>query len=100
MTSKPYLLVLYSSFAKTAKEEGFTDIAVLFEEVAKVEKEHEDRYLKLLANVEGGMVFSKDGDIIWQCANCGHIHFGKEAPDLCPVCAHPKAYFQELAKNY
>lgn len=91
---------MYSSFAKTAKEEGFTDIAVLFEEVAKVEKEHEDRYLKLLANVEGGMVFSKDGDIIWQCANCGHIHFGKEAPDLCPVCAHPKAYFQELAKNY
>ena len=68
--------------------------------VAKIEKEHEERYLKLLANVEGGLVFSRDGDMIWQCSNCGHIVIGKKAPEICPVCAHPKAYFQLLAKNY
>ena len=91
---------MYATFAKEAKEEGFDHIAFLFEEVGKIEKEHEERYRKLLENVEGGLVFSKDGDMIWQCANCGHIHVGKEAPEVCPVCAHPKAYFQLQAKNY
>ena len=91
---------MYSTMAKEAKEEGFDHIAFLFEEVAKIEKEHEERYLKLLANVEGGLVFSRDGDMIWQCSNCGHIHVGKEAPGVCPVCAHPQAYFELLAKNY
>ena len=91
---------MYASFAKTAREEGFDHIAYLFEEVGKIEKEHEERYLKLLANVEGGLVFSKDGDTIWQCSNCGHIHIGPKAPQVCPVCAHPQAYFHVLAKNY
>ena len=91
---------MYATFAKEAKEEGFTEIAELFEGVAKIEKEHEERYLKLLANVEGDLVFSKDGDCIWQCSNCGHIEVGKKAPDLCPVCSHPKAYFQIKAENY
>ena len=91
---------MYVNFAKEAKEEGFNDIAFLFEEVAKIEKEHEARYLALLKNVEGGLVFSKDGDQIWQCSNCGHIVIGPNAPELCPVCKHPKAYFQILAKNY
>lgn len=91
---------MYAEFAKTAKEEGFDKIAMLFEKVGAIEKEHEERYLKLLANVEGGLVFSKDGDTIWQCANCGHLHIGPKAPELCPVCEHPKAYFQVLAKNY
>ena len=84
---------MYATMAKEAKEEGFDHIAFLFEEVAKIEKEHEERYLKLLANVEGGIVFSRDGDMIWQCSNCGHIHVGKQAPEVCPVCAHPKDYF-------
>lgn len=91
---------MYDGFAKTAREEGFEKIAVLFEKVGAIEKEHEERYLKLLANVEDGLVFSKDGDTIWQCANCGHIHVGKKAPQVCPVCDHPQAYFQVLAKNY
>lgn len=91
---------MYAEFAKVAKEEGFDKIAYLFEAVGKIEKEHEERYRKLLANVEGGLVFSKDGDTIWQCSNCGHIHVGNNAPEVCPVCAHPKAYFQVLAKNY
>ena len=91
---------MYATFAREAKEEGFDHIAYLFEEVGKIEKEHEERYRKLLSNVEGGLVFSRDGDMIWQCANCGHIHIGKQAPDLCPVCAHPKAYFQLKAENY
>lgn len=91
---------MYATFAKEAKEEGFDHIAFLFEEVAKIEKEHEERYLKLLANVEGGLVFSRDGDMIWQCSNCGHIHVGKQAPEVCPVCAHPKDYFQLKAENY
>ena len=91
---------MYATFAKEAKEEGFDHIAYLFEEVGKIEKEHEERYLKLLSNVEGGLVFSRDGDMIWQCANCGHIHIGKQAPELCPVCSHPKAYFQLKAENY
>ena len=91
---------MYANFAKDAREEGFDKIAYLFEGVAKIEKEHEERYRKLLENVEGGLVFSKDGDTIWQCINCGHIHVGKKAPEKCPVCDHPQAYFKILAKNY
>lgn len=91
---------MYATMAKEAREEGFDHIAFLFEEVAKIEKEHEERYRKLLANVEGGLVFSRDGEMIWQCSNCGHIHVGKQAPEMCPVCAHPKAYFQLKAENY
>ncbi len=91
---------MYDRMAKEAKEEGFDHIAYLFEEVAKIEKEHEERYKKLLANVENGLVFSKDGDKIWKCRNCGHIVIGKEAPDSCPVCSHPKAYFEIKAENY
>ncbi|HCL04211.1 MAG TPA: rubrerythrin family protein [Lachnoclostridium phytofermentans] len=91
---------MYAGFAKEAREEGFGHIADLFEGVAKIEKEHEERYLKLLENVEKGLVFSKDGDAIWQCRNCGHVIIGKEAPQLCPVCAHPQAYYQVKAENY
>lgn len=91
---------MYPTFAKEAREEGFDHIAELFDAVAAVEKEHEERYKKLVANIEGGLVFSKDGDVIWQCANCGHIVIGKKAPEVCPVCAHPQAYFQIKAENY
>ena len=91
---------MYATFAKEAKEEGFDKIAFLFEQVAKIEKTHEERYLKLLANVEGGLVFSKDGDTIWQCANCGHLVIGKKAPQMCPVCSHPQAFFMVRAENY
>ncbi len=91
---------MYATFAKEAKEEGFDHIAFLFEQVAAIEKEHEERYRKLLANVEGKMVFSKEGDAMWQCSNCGHIVIGKDAPQVCPVCAHPQAYFQVKAENY
>ena len=91
---------MYARMAKEAKEEGFNEIAVLFEEVGKIEKEHEERYLKLLANVKDGLVFSKDGDRIWKCRNCGNIVVGKQAPEICPVCAHPKAYFEIKAENY
>ncbi|MDF2596281.1 MAG: rubrerythrin [Clostridia bacterium] len=91
---------MYAGFAKEAKEEGFNHIAYLFEEVGKIEKEHEERYRKLLANVKGDIVFSREGDTIWQCANCGHIHVGKKALELCPVCNHPKAYFEIKAENY
>ncbi|MGN0329709.1 MAG: rubrerythrin [Kineothrix sp.] len=91
---------MYAGFAKEAREEGFEEIARLFEGVAAIEKEHEERYRRLLANVEGGLVFSKEGDTVWQCANCGHICVGKQAPDVCPVCAHPQAYFQVKAENY
>ena len=91
---------MYAEFAKVAKEEGFDRIAALFEMVAKIEKDHEERYKKLLANIEGGLVFSRDGDMMWICSNCGHVHIGKEAPELCPVCAHPKAYFMMKAENY
>ena len=91
---------MYATFAKEAREEGFTKIATLFELVAKIEKEHEERYRKLLANIEGGLVFSKENDVIWQCENCGHIVIGKKAPKLCPVCEHPQSYFQVRAENY
>ena len=91
---------MYDRMAKEAKEEGFDHIAFLFTEVGKIEKEHEQRYLKLLENVEDGLVFSKDGDKIWKCRNCGHIVIGKNAPEICPVCSHPKAYFEIKAENY
>ncbi|MDR0377084.1 MAG: rubrerythrin family protein [Spirochaetaceae bacterium] len=91
---------MYAGFAKTAEEEGFTQIAALFRMVGEIEKRHEERYLKLLSNVEKGLVFSREGDAIWQCSNCGHILIGKKAPELCPVCKHPKAYFQIKAENY
>ena len=91
---------MYDKFAKEAREEGFNEIAALFEGVAAIEKEHEERYRKLLANIEGGLVFSKDGDTIWKCTNCGHIHIGKQAPEICPVCSHPQAYFEVKAENY
>ena len=84
---------MYKGFAETARKEGFERIAFLFEEVAKIEKEHEERYRKLLQNVKDGLVFSRDGDKIWQCRNCGHIVIGKEAPKVCPVCNHPQSYF-------
>ncbi len=91
---------MYAGFAKTAKEEGFDQIATLFEEVGKIEKEHEERYRKLAKNLEEGLVFSKDGDAVWQCINCGHICVGKKAPEVCPVCAHPQSYFQVKPENY
>ncbi len=91
---------MYAAFAKDAKEEGFDEIARLFEQVGEIEREHEDRYRKLLANIEDELVFSREGECIWQCANCGHIVVGKRAPEVCPVCAHPQAYFQIKAENY
>ena len=91
---------MYAGFAKTAKEEGFDKIAYLFEAVGKIEKEHEERYLKLLANIENNTVFVRDGEVYWQCRNCGHIHKGLQAPEACPVCEHPKSFFQLPAKNY
>ena len=91
---------MYAEFAKVAKEEGFDKIAALFEGVALIEKEHEKRYLQLLENVKGGLVFSKDYDAIWQCINCGHIMVGQKAPEICPVCSHPQSYFQIAPENY
>ena len=91
---------MYDKMAKEAREEGFDHIAYLFEGVAKIEKEHEERYKKLLENVEDGLVFSKDGDTIWKCRNCGHIVIGKRAPEMCPVCSHPKSFFEIKAENY
>ena len=91
---------MYKGFAETARKEGFERIAFLFEEVAKIEKEHEERYRKLLQNVKDGLVFSRDGDKIWQCRNCGHIVIGKEAPKVCPVCSHPQSYFEIKKENY
>ncbi len=91
---------MYATFAKEAREEGFDDIAALFEGVAAIEKEHEERYKKLLSNIEEDIVFSKDGDTIWKCKNCGHICIGKQAPEVCPVCNHPQSYFEVKAENY
>ena len=91
---------MYAGFAQTAREEGFTRLAFLFEEVAKIEKEHEERYLKLLANVKDGKVFEAGEVKIWKCRNCGHIVVGTKAPEVCPVCNHPKAYFEIKAENY
>lgn len=91
---------MYATFAKEAREEGFDHIAFLFDEVGKIEREHEERFLKLLNNIESGLVFSRDGDTIWKCANCGHIVIGRNAPEICPVCSHPQAYFEIKAENY
>ena len=91
---------MYATFAKEAREEGFDHIADLFEMVGAIEKEHEERYRRLLRNVEDKLVFSRDGDCVWQCSNCGHIVVGRQAPEVCPVCAHPKAYFELKANNY
>ena len=91
---------MYPTFAKEAREEGFDYIATLFEKVAEIEKHHEERYKKLLENVKDGIVFSRDNDMIWQCINCGHIVVGQKAPEICPVCSHPQAYFQITPENY
>ena len=91
---------MYAEFAKIAKEEGFDHIAYLFEEVGKIEKEHEERYLKLLENVKDGKVFEAGEVKIWKCRNCGHIVVGTSAPEVCPVCNHPKAFFEIKAENY
>ena len=91
---------MYAGFAETARTEGFDHIAFLFESVAKIEREHEERYRKLLANIQEGIVFSREGDMVWQCSNCGHIVVGQKAPEVCPVCAHPQSYFQLRATNY
>lgn len=91
---------MYAGFAKDAKEEGFDRIAFLFEQVAKIEKRHEERYRALLNNVKEEMVFAKEAPTMWICRNCGHVHFGEEAPAVCPVCAHPQAYFEMLKENY
>ena len=91
---------MYADFAKTAREEGLDKIASLFDGVAKVEKEHELRYRKLLANIEQGLVFARQGETVWICLNCGHIHVGPQAPALCPVCSHPQAYFEIKPENF
>lgn len=91
---------MYATFAKEAREEGFDDIAYLFEGVAAIEKEHEERYKKLLANIKNGSVFERDRDVVWHCNNCGHTVKGKNAPEVCPVCAHPQSHFQIKSENY
>ena len=91
---------MYDRMAKEAKEEGFDHIAYLFEAVGKIEKEHEERYRKLLKNINDELVFSSEGDTIWVCRNCGHVVIGKKAPEVCPVCAHPQSYFERKANNY
>jgi rubrerythrin len=91
---------MYKEFAETAKEEGFDHIAFLFESVGKIEKHHEERFRKLLKNINDKLVFTNDGDTIWICRNCGHVVVGKEAPNVCPVCAHPQSYFERKAENY
>jgi rubrerythrin len=91
---------MYPRMAREAREEGFEEIAQLFEGVAAIEKVHEEKYKKLLENIEQGIVFSRDGDTIWQCRNCGHIYIGKQAPEICPVCNHPQAYFELKKDNY
>lgn len=91
---------MYEQFAQDAEEEGFTLLAKQFRGVADVEKTHEERYKQLLSNLQSDKVFKKDKEIVWECRNCGHIHIGEEAPTLCPVCAHPQAYFEQHIKNY
>ncbi len=91
---------MYATFAKEAREEGFEEIARMMEGVAAIEKHHEERYLKLLSNIEGKKVFEKDGVVVWECLNCGHLHVGTSAPMVCPVCDHPQAYFQVDEENY
>jgi rubrerythrin len=91
---------MYPGFAKTAKEEGFDDIAAVFRSIAVAEKQHEKRYNDLAANIEAGRVFKRDTGVVWRCRNCGYIHTGKEAPEECPACAHPQAHFELLGENY
>jgi rubrerythrin len=91
---------MYLGFAKTAREEGFDKLAYLFDEVGQIEKRHEERYRKLAAKVDGGLVFSSEGEAVWICANCGHVVIGKKPPEECPVCSHPKAYFELLKENF
>ena len=91
---------MYAEFAKTAREEGFNEIAEAFEGVGAIEKEHEARYLELLANIEQGKVFEKDEVVVWKCRNCGHIHIGEKAPEVCPVCNHPRSYFELKTSNW
>lgn len=91
---------MYQRFAKEAKEEGFDKIAYLFSEVAKIEKTHEERYKKLYNNIVNGEVFEKEKEVVWVCENCGHVHVGKKAPKICPVCDHPQAFFDMKAENY
>jgi len=91
---------MYPGFAKTARGEGFDDIAAVFEAIAVAEKQHEKRYNALVANIEGGKVFKRDTEVVWRCRNCGYLHTGKEAPDTCPACAHPQAHFELLGENY
>lgn len=91
---------MYATFAKEAREEGFDEIAAKFEMVGAIEKTHEERYRRLLKNIEDAIVFSRDGDSVWQCSNCGHIVIGKKAPEICPVCNHPQSYFELRAENY
>lgn len=91
---------MYAGFAVTAREEGFTEIAELFEGVAKIEKEHEERYRALLSNVEHGAVFKKAEVVVWRCSNCGHLHVAEAAPEMCPVCDHPQAHFELICQNY
>ena len=91
---------MYAEFAKVAQEEGFAEIAARFKMVGAIEKEHEERYRKLAENIKEGKVFEKDGVVVWKCANCGHIHVGEKAPQICPVCSHPQSYFEVKAENY
>lgn len=91
---------MYAEFAAVAREEGFTKIAYLFEAVGKIEKEHEERYRKLLASIQEGRVFTAAGVTVWVCQNCGHVHVGESAPEMCPVCAHPQGFFYRKAENY
>ena len=91
---------MYATFAKEAREEGFDEIAAKFEMVGAIEKTHEERYRRLLKNIEDAIVFSRDGDSVWQCSNCGHIVIGQKAPEICPVCNHPQSYFELRAENY
>ena len=91
---------MYAKFAKEAEEEGFKEIAATFKMIGEVEKHHEERYRALIKNIEEGKVFKKDVVVVWKCRNCGHIHVGTEAPEICPTCKHPKAYFELQAENY
>ncbi len=91
---------MYPEFAKVAREEGFDDIVLIFEAIAVAEEQHEKRYKKLAENIEKGIVFKREKEVVWRCQNCGYLHKGTEAPEMCPACAHPKAYFELLGENY
>lgn len=91
---------MYKGFAETARQEGFGQIAELFEGVASIEKHHDERYTQLLDNLQRGIVFERDGVVVWKCMNCGYLHTAKEAPQLCPVCAHPRSYFKLNSEDY